>query len=471
MLEAENCVAKFMGAENFVAYKCGVAEAQSPIIVTDQVVVGQEMGAIYHSRQTIGWARTMAGVWAPILRPHLSLLATVTSSTLFLPSSSESMQDAMRWCRHTPGGRSLDSIACALEAQRQPNGQLPQLIPDGLSPSFHLNAALALNHPFTLSPTATQAVSYAVRNSPECIASLIAQRQNMSYLLDQLACALADDNSRIIGLCKPSVQRVLRSGRNVKHIALMRELATICHPSDISGPIGMVLGLPMLGCAPHVRGLMDRIRLAETTTAEWQAHRQQHNSQVRASVKPSGDDALGLASWNKSLAELQRGVIEGPYNIDELPVMDASFVPRQGIWEMHGSATVPTVRNIDNLLLGGQNSTVTTFSAHRPTNADGLLAQARCVQSRFPCSQLSGWPSDYEKAFKQVPGCPEQSHLVVLLQWDPTLKRVCTWLAYSQLFGGKSPPLNFSRYPAWICEIVAVLFALGLSHCVSSKTY
>ena len=44
--------------------------------------------------------------------------------------------------------------------------------------------------------------------------------------------------------------------------------------------------------------------------------------------------------------------------------------------------------------------------------------------------------------------------------------RAVFFLAYCQLFGGKSPPLNFARYPAWLCEVAAVLFGLPVSHCV-----
>ena len=133
---------------------------------------------------------------------------------------------------------------------------------------------------------------------------------------------------------------------------------------------------------------------------------------------------------------------------------------------MHGTATEPSIRNIDNLLVAGHNSTVATFCAHRPTDSDALLSQAKQVQQRFPEQQLAGWPSDYEKAFKQVPGDPTQIHMVVLVQWNPVLRKLAAWIAYSQLFGGKSPPLNFARFPAWTCQVVAVLFALPMSHCV-----
>jgi len=40
------------------------------------------------------------------------------------------------------------------------------------------------------------------------------------------------------------------------------------------------------------------------------------------------------------------------------------------------------------------------------------------------------------------------------------------FMALCQMFGGKSPPLNFARYPAWLCECASTLFALPITHCV-----
>ena len=79
-----------------------------------------------------------------------------------------------------------------------------------------------------------------------------------------------------------------------------------------------------------------------------------------------------------------------------MPVDKPHFIPRRGIWEMHGSATEPSVRNIDDMLFSQHNSTVSTFSAHRPTEADALTSQGRCVRQRFPVDPLSGWPSDFQ---------------------------------------------------------------------------
>ena len=91
----------------------------------------------------------------------------------------------------------------------------------------------------------------------------------------------------------------------------------------------------------------------------------------------------------------------GPYfEIESIPLSEIALVPRHGIWEEHGEAVSPTVRNIDDMLVGEQNSTVGTTCSHRPTDPDALVAQVRAVRERYHKEPLSGWPCDLEKAYK-----------------------------------------------------------------------
>ena len=126
----------------------------------------------------------------------------------------------------------------------------------------------------------------------------------------------------------------------------------------------------------------------------------------------------------------------------------------------------PSCRCIDDMLQGGQNETVGTVSSHRPTDPDGLVSQVREVRRRYPKARLSGWPCDLEKAYKQVPNDATLLWLTIIVMWSPASQRPEFFLPLCQLFGGKSPPLNFARYAAWLCEIAASLFALPATHCV-----
>jgi len=106
------------------------------------------------------------------------------------------------------------------------------------------------------------------------------------------------------------------------------------------------------------------------------------------------------------------------------------------------------------------------MSSHKPTDVDGLVAQVRAATVRFGHVHLIGWKSDFSKAFKQVPSSPCQIEDFVICQYDPVNKCVAYFKTFSQLFGGKSAPLNFSRFPEWKAEILATLWAIPSSSCV-----
>ena len=124
----------------------------------------------------------------------------------------------------------------------------------------------------------------------------------------------------------------------------------------------------------------------------------------------------------------------------------------------------PSEMSTDDLLFGEQNLCAGTCNAHKPTDVDALVAQGRAATETFRTSKLKGWKSDYSKAYKQVPNDPFQVFLFIICQWCPAEMKVAYYVAFSQLFGGKSTPLNFSRYPAWGCEILSTAWAVPASH-------
>jgi hypothetical protein len=100
-----------------------------------------------------------------------------------------------------------------------------------------------------------------------------------------------------------------------------------------------------------------------------------------------------------------------------------------------------------------------------------LAAQCRAVAAVCPDQELAGWASDFAKAYKQVPGVPDQIGDLVLSQHDPVNCRAAFFVALSQVFGSKTSPLNFPRYPAWFCIVVARLFRLPCTHCVDDVIF
>ena len=410
----------------------------------------------------------MAAAWKPALRAHQRKSSWEASSPVMINKGNATHVEALVESRFKPsGGRSVEKAADLLASGIQPTRKaLPQLVPDGMPPDLHLKAALRVKHPLAYEPATTAPVRYALDYAPDDLDEINNSRGRVAKLLRKLADACSRENEELLEACAPSVQAVLKSfGR--KNVALMREIAYTCNSRDVASPAFMLIGLPMLGWAPGADGLMVRVKEPEVSINDFLAEREERNRKLFEAMKPSSDPELDKAAFTKTMAEVDRGVLEGPFlSMAELPWADVALVPRHGIWEMHGGATESTCRCIDDMLMGEQNSTVGTVSSHRPTDPDGLAAQVRAVRRRFPSNRLQGWPCDLEKAYKQVPAAPHQLKWTVIVMWSTLHGHPVFFCTRCQLFGGKSPPLNFARYAAWLCEAASALFLLATSHCV-----
>ena len=136
-----------------------------------------------------------------------------------------------------------------------------------------------------------------------------------------------------------------------------------------------------------------------------------------------------------------------------------------------GGAVEPIIRNIDDLLFGEQNTTAGYTHSHTPTDVDGLVAQARAIAEYSPSEPLVGWLSDFSKAYKQIPGDPQQLRDVVIAQFDPTRECAAFFVPLCLVFGSKTAPLDFARHPAVLFEMVARLFLLPATQCVDDVIF
>ena len=165
--------------------------------------------------------------------------------------------------------------------------------------------------------------------------------------------------------------------------------------------------------------------------------------------------------------ELSSETILGPFfDLQDVPFPCARLLRRFGTWEQHGGAQNRTVRLIDDAPEGGQNGATGSQFTHRPTDLNSLATQCRMVQERFPQSALSQFPSDFEKAYEQVPAAPSLAGLAVMVQWHPRKRCPSFLVGRTQFFGGKSCPVNFARVPDWCCHALASIAGLATSHCV-----
>ena len=171
----------------------------------------------------------------------------------------------------------------------------------------------------------------------------------------------------------------------------MREIQYMIGAPDWGAVPYLLTGLPMLGPADPVDAMMERYVPACQTVEQFAQGSQDQQRRVLSRVKPSGDDALDTAAYEKSRAEKARGVLDGPFrSLGEVPYSNVCVVPRHGVWEMHGSAEEMSVRVVDDMLVGEQNDTVSYSTTHRPAGGDALCSQQRAVQERSPTSSTGG---------------------------------------------------------------------------------
>ena len=105
----------------------------------------------------------------------------------------------------------------------------------------------------------------------------------------------------------------------------------------------------MLGWAPPAFGLMERESPPEISIDEWRRDRVVRNASITARCRSTGDRLLDLEAFAKPIAEVSAGVALGPFCcLEEVLVKDPRLAQREGIWEAHGDATQPSVRNIHN---------------------------------------------------------------------------------------------------------------------------
>ena len=171
----------------------------------------------------------------------------------------------------------------------------------------------------------------------------------------------------------------------------------------------------------------------------------------------------------KTQDEIDRGIafmIDSWESMLEQVGHDVVVAVRRAIWERHGNATEWAVRVVDDFRAGLINDVCSYCSVHRPATHDDVVASIMVAYGRSEGRKLHSWTSDFAKAYRQVPQLMSQLPLTVVVQWCPVMSKPVFILSAGQLFGGKTPPQNFSRHPAWWCYLMAPMYGLPLQHTV-----
>ena len=360
-------------------------------------------------------------------------------------------------------GRLRETMGFSVGAGAQPSGRaLPSLLPEGLGKLGHYQLALQLPHPFTLPPEQLPRCAFARRTRGRGLGPLKCLRYHSLLLLIRMRLRARVEWPALATLIHPTIRRVAER----RSWAFVRELKAVVGAQDFLVPVDCVLGLPMLGPACQGPNFPPATKDAECSVEDLWIGIDEHNASILSSVRPSGDENLDAASWEKSEQEFEAGSLLGPHlSLASIPHQRFRLLARKPIWESHGGAEEPSCRNIDDMLVGRQNESVSYHQSHRPATLSSWAADTRATEEASAVP-LKGYPSDYRGAYRQAPACPHQVALCIVAMWSSILRQIVFGEPAAQLFGGSSAPLNFSRLPDDSAEDVAVLFAVAFQQCI-----
>ena len=174
---------------------------------------------------------------------------------------------------------------------------------------FHLAVARDIGHPFLRPPTTYNPVVYATKYSLQSERDCIAQRFDVAETLQELADAVYSENLRVLRLVDPFFLPVV--ARRI--FLVMREVSVVTSWMDPKLVVDLFFGLPRLGWAMPAPTMQLREAPPEYPIEVLKADCGNHNSKLISRCRPSGDDKLDNAAWEKTEEELSSEMILGPF--------------------------------------------------------------------------------------------------------------------------------------------------------------
>ena len=116
------------------------------------------------------------------------------------------------------------------------------------------------------------------------------------------------------------------------------------------------------------------------------------------SIHSSGDAHLDVESLRRTQAEVDAGIMMGPWPSDHLPSW-LRVVSRCPIWENHGSAGTRKCCNFYDMSDSNVNSTVEDYESYAPKGIEHIMALVGLLRGMFGDNiDLLGWTADFKQS-------------------------------------------------------------------------
>jgi len=272
----------------------------------------------------------------------------------------------------------------------------------------------------------------------------------------------------------PHMREVLQS----KRLQLLDEIIATEGYDDVNLASDIRRGFDLVGTSPVSNVLPGKVSPASLHPDDVSDAAPRANEALRTSLSSSGDHATDVELWRKTMLEVEKGWLLGPYNWEDLPAGHV-VSHRFPLWQ-HDK-----LRPIDDYSRSGVNACVTTLEQPTVDTADVAAAMfaklcEKLGKAKRP-SSVMGRSFDLTAAYRQLCVSMGSRKFAVIAVYDPHTGRSRLFTQVCLPFGSRASVNGFircSRCIQWLatrCLLVPTTsydddFIVASPDCLSENT-
>ena len=320
------------------------------------------------------------------------------------------------------------------------------------SPKEFVDAAVAVGHPIKNASVLPCVLQKAIQKSRALTPHDLAKGrlETLGMWLERASRLQADESSLHASL-PPSLAHILKP----KRLMLWKEMLEYYEYPDLGVFDEVVNGTTLTGVSPHVDCFEHTFKPAKVTEAELTASAPGTRSSILWSTRGSGDETIDDEVYKKTLAELESGWLEGPFDVSSLP--DGAILNRRfGIKQSSGDCV--KVRLIDDFSASGVNSSVQVSSMPKLHTLDVVAALSLELTRPPVAGPWVGKTVDLSSAYRQLGISPKSEHVSYISVYNPSAKKPEVYVMRALPFGASRSVYSFLRvsHSLWWLGCVAL---------------
>lgn len=237
----------------------------------------------------------------------------------------------------------------------------------------------------------------------------------------------------------PHVKRI----GECKRVLLAKEMLREIGFEDVSALDVFHLGASLVGPISAIPGFPNKFRPALTTVKQLETSAAIRNKATLLLARSSGDCELDARVWQETCSEIQRGWLEGPYELSSLE-HGAVISHRFGLLQRNRTK----LRLIDDFTVSGVNQTVqldSKPSLHTINTFCAMIQKWFQLRASSHVGGLVAKTFDLSAAYRQIPICEEHRKFAYVCVFNPGAARPAIFRLTTMPFGATHSVFAFLR--------------------------